>query len=191
MTIYDLLFVLLVPAFVGALGTAAVRFLRGQGARAGRIAARTAVCAVAYIAVVYAATAMSKPKVLGLREPECSDDWCLEVSDVEQSGAAYDVTLILHSRARRVAQREMVAKDVYLVDAEGRRFDPVRVGGEIPLNVLLQAGESVTTRRRFVLPEGRRAVGLRVERSSILPFCTIIGECEAFGKGTMVRIPAQ
>jgi hypothetical protein len=65
--------------------------------------------------------------------------------------------------------------------------NPVRTGAEIPLNTLLQAGESVTTTRRFELPADARGIGLMVDRSST-PVCLVIGECEAFHKGTLVRL---
>jgi hypothetical protein len=130
--------------------------------------------------------------VLRVGEPQCNDDWCLTVDGVKRtednSLARYDVTLRIFSRARRVAQREMGAKDVYLVDAQWRRYDPIRAGTEIPLNTLLQAGESVTTSRRFELPTGASAVSLMIDRTPILPICVIIGECGAFHKATIVRL---
>ena len=144
MTMFDLLFIALFLTAIGALIVAAVSGIRGRRARALGILRRLAFCAAAYIAIVYAATALSPRVVLRVGDPECSDDWCIAVQGVnrthENALVRYDVTLRIFSRARRVAQREMGAKDVYLVDAHWKRYDPIHMGPEIPLNTLLQPG---------------------------------------------------
>ena len=191
MTVFDLLFIALFLTAIGTLIVAAISAFRGRSARALGLLRRLAFCAMAYIAIVYAATALSPQVLLRPGDPECSDDWCIAVEGVKRTQqnavARYEITLRIFSRARRVAQRELVAKDVYLVDAQWRRYDPVRTGAEIPLNTLLQAGQSVITSRRFEVPADARGIGLMVERSST-PVCLVIGECEAFHKGTIVRL---
>jgi hypothetical protein len=194
MTLFDLLFIAALLAAMGALIIAIVSAFRGRGARARAILRRLAFCTAVYIGLVYMVTALSKSAVLSVGDPECSDDWCIAVESVKRtpknSVAVYDVTLRIFSRARRVAQRELAAKDVYLTDAGWRRYDPVLTGSEIPLNTLLQPGESVTTTRTFELPRDVRDISLMVDRSQplILPICLIIGECGAFHKGPVVRI---
>jgi hypothetical protein len=191
-TVFDLLVILLFFTAVGTVIAAAVLAARGRWARALGLLRGLALCTVVYVGIVYAATALSKEAVLRIGDPVCDDDWCIAVENAVRtpmSGVArYDVTLRIFSRARRVAQREMGAKDVYLVDAQWRRYDPVRTGAEVPLNTLLQAGESVTTNRRFEVPADARRIGLMVDRSSGFPVCLVIGECEAFHKGTIVRV---
>ncbi len=191
MTVFDLLFIALFLTAIGTLIAVAVAAFRGQRQRALGLLRRLAFCAVTYVAMVYAATAVSPRVVLRVGDPECSDDWCMAVEGVkrtqENAVARYDVTLRIFSRARRVAQRELAAKDVYLVDGQWRRYDPVLTGSEIPLNTLLQAGELVTTSRRFELPADVHGIGLMVDRSA-LPICVIIGECGAFHRDTIVRI---
>ncbi len=192
MTIFDLLFIVLFFTTLGTLIAAAVAALRGRRARALAILGRLALGAVAYIGIVYLATALSKQPVLRVSDPQCSDDWCIAVEGVKRTPkdavTVYDVTLRIFSRAQRVTQREKLAKDVYLVDAHWKRYDPVLSGSEVPLNTLLQPSESVTTSRRFELPPESHDISLIVDRSPILPICVIIGECGAFHKGTMVRI---
>jgi len=192
MTLFDLLFIALFFTAIGTLVVAAISALRGRRGRSFGVLRRLAFCTVAYIAIVYAVTALSRASVLRVGDPECDDDWCLAVQRVkrtqENAVARYDVTLRIFSRARRVAQREMGAKDVYLVDAQWKRYDPVPTGPEVPLNTLLQAGESVTASRRFELPPDVHDIGLLIDRTPILPFCVIIGECGAFHRGTIVRI---
>ncbi len=192
MTVYDLLFIALVVTAFGFLAVGVISAWRGRWARAFVTLSTLAVGAVVYVGIVYIVTALSKPVVLRVGDPQCSDDWCIAVERVQRTPRnavlTYDVMLRIFSRARRVAQREMVAKDVYLVDAQWKRYDPVLTGSEVPLNTLLQAGESVTTSRRFELPANAGRIGLLVDRSSILPFCVIIGECGAFHKDVLVRL---
>lgn len=191
MTIFDLLFLALAFCAAVTLLGSVVLAVRGRVARAGALFLRLAICAAAYIGIVYAATALSTSRVLHVGEPQCSDDWCIAVESVRQTpkspGMAYDITLRIFSRARRVAQRELAAKDVYLVDSTWRRYDPLPHSSEPPLNTLLQPGQSVLSRRTFELPAQARDIGLRVDNSP-LPICLIIGECGAFHKAPVVRI---
>ena len=146
MTVFDLLFIVLFLAVCVTIIIAASLLFRGRRTQALAIFGRLAVCFATYIAIVYVVTAFSKQTVLKVDDPECSDDWCLAVDSVTKRPSAavihYDVSLRIFSRARRVAQRELVAKDVYLMDGNGRRYDPVLTGSEVPPNTLLQPGES-------------------------------------------------
>ena len=192
MTVFDLLFIVLVLAAIGTLVAVVTAIFRGRRSRALSILRRLVLCAAVYSATVYIATAFSKQRVLRIGDPQCSDDWCLAVEGFTPSKAnaatTCEVTLRIFSRARRVAQRENVAKDVYLLDANDHRYNPVLTGSEIPLNTLLQPEESVTTSRNFMLPTGDRDLRLMIDRTSILPFCVVIGECGAFHKGAVVRL---
>jgi hypothetical protein len=190
-TVFDLLFIALFLTAVATLVTSIVLFFRGRRARALTALGKLAFCAAGYIGFVYAATAMSKPRVLRAGDPECSDDWCFAVTAVRRTPmnavTRFDVDLRIFSRARRVTQRELAAKDVYLVDADWNRYSPVATGGEIPMNTLLLAGESKNTSRRFDVPPDARGISLMLDRDAF-PFCLIIGECEAFHKGIMIRL---
>lgn len=191
MTLFDLWFIALVLTAIGTLISAVILAVQGRGGSALRLLGKLAICSVVYIGLVYGVTAVAKEPMLRVGEPECSDDWCIAVTRV-QSGPAggfnrYDVDLRIFSRALRVSQRELSAKDVYLVDAQWRRYDPVHSRAEVPLNVRLGPGESVNTSRRFDLPFDVHPVGIIVDRGAP-PFCLIIGECDAFHKATMVRI---
>lgn len=191
MTVWDLLFIALALTAAGTLITSAVLAIRGRRQRALTALGKLAFAAVVYIGFVYAATALSKERVLRVGEPECSDDWCVQVDGIRRTPTnattRLDIDLRIFSRARRVAQRELIAKDVYLVDSNWRRYDPMPTGTEIPLNTLLQPGESKSTTRRFDVPAGAHGLGLMVGRSQP-PFCLIIGECDAFHKGIMFRV---
>src|SRR5262249_29614556 len=162
--------VLLLSA-IATLVSAAFLALRGRRRQALTILRNLGLCAAGYIGIVYAVTALSKQVVHRLGDPQCNDDWCIAVDDVkrttEGTNTNYDVTIRLFSRARRRPQREMIAKDVYLVDSHWNRYDPILDGSEIPLNTLLQAGESVATQRRFMLPKDAREIGLKVGHTGV------------------------
>ena len=191
MTIFDLLFLALFLAALAALILAAVYALRGRTGQAFGVLRRLTACTVVYLGMVYVITALSKPVVLKIGDPQCNDDWCIAVEGVLRTPkaalVAYDVKLRIFSRARRVAMRENGATDVYLVDSDWKRYQPIPDGTEIPLNTLLQPGQSVTTGRTFELPPDAHDIGLLVQRSG-LPVCLIIGECGAFHRGPMIRI---
>jgi hypothetical protein len=190
-TVFDLLFIALFLTAVATLITAIVLLFRGRRTHALTVLGKLAICAAGYIAFVYAATAASKPRVLGIGDPECSDDWCFAVAAVKRTPmnavTRLDIDLRIFSRARRVAQRELGAKDVYLVDANWRRYEPIPMTGEIPMNTLLLAGESKNTSRRFEVPPETNGIGLMLDRGAF-PFCMVIGECEAFHKGIVIRL---
>lgn len=194
MTIFDLLFLVLFLTAAGTLIFSAVAALRGRRARALKLLGRLACGVLAYVGLVYAATALSSLVVLHAGDAECSDDWCIAVNGAQRTAkgatAEYDVKLLIFSRALGRPQRELAATDVYLVDSVWNRYDPVPNATNIPLNTLLQPGERIATERVFEVPAGAHGLGLRVGRSGspVGPICLIIGECEAFHKGTVIRI---
>lgn len=182
MTVYDLLFIVSALTGIGTLIVACVtRSLRTLG--------KLGVGIVVYIVMVYSATLFSKPVIARQGQPQCTDDWCIAVDAVRRSGNTCDVTLRIFSRALRVSQREASANDVYLVDDHWNRYNPIPQRGDVPLNVLLQAGESVSTGRRFEVPAGVHVTGLKVEyKPTPGSLCLVIGECDAFHKGRMIAI---
>jgi hypothetical protein len=182
MTIFDLLFIAAALAGIGTLIVAAVT-------RSGAVLRKLAAGIGVYLVMVYSATLFSKPTVFHRGEPECNDDWCMAVDGTNRTQEAYQITLRIFSRARRVAQREASATDVYLVDDRWNRYDPVPEPGDVPLNVLLQPGESITTKRSFRVPASVHVIGLRVGyKPTPGSVCLVIGECEAFHKGRFLAL---
>jgi hypothetical protein len=183
---------LLLLTSTGALLVAAFTFIRGRAAYAFTILQRLAFCTTTYIAIVYLTTAFSKPVVLHLGDAECNDDWCLAVENVRRTptvhSTQYEVTLRIFSRALRRPMRENGAADVYLVNSNWKRFDPFPVASDVPLNTLLQPGESVTAQRTFVLPADSHHVSLAIDRPAVLPVCVIIGQCEAFHRSPLIHL---
>jgi hypothetical protein len=195
MDIFDLLFIALFLSGLVALGAAGVAALQGKRSRANRILCGTAISAAIYMGIVCVDSYATPQRILNIGDPQCSDDWCIAVREVQRNplskGLSYSVTLLLSSRARRVAQREN-GVIVYLVDSEGRRFDPVPKTFETPFNVLLQPGESLTAIRVFDLPVNARDLGLVVDHAKgplgCFPSCFVITENNWFHKLPIVRL---
>jgi hypothetical protein len=134
-----------------------------------------------------ALAALAKQQPLGVGDPQCVDNWCLAVERAESKSGLnetreYDVTLCIFSRAERTVisfgahAAEDLWTNVYLVDGQGTRYDPQPHQSEIPLNIVLNPGQAVRTRRVFDLPANARNIGLLVDRGSF-GMCPMIGEC--------------
>jgi hypothetical protein len=194
MSLFDLFFLALALAAAGTLVAALITAARGRWARALTILTRLLICAAVYIGIVYLSAALSKRLVLHVGDPQCNDDWCFAVDNVKRTPhedrVAYDVSLRIFSRALRVDMHENGARDVYLVDSAGRRYDPIPRGTEVPLNTLVHAGESIPTMRFFDVPAKARGLGLIVERQGFPgPVCLVIGECDQIHGPPIVYVP--
>lgn len=188
-TLYGILFLIVVASAAVLVVAAFVSLLSGKPGRAFKLTLFAVLGVVFYIGVVYVSTALSTKQLVPRGTSFCNDDWCLAVDTVKQNSEAiqtrYDITLRISSLERGRAQRENGATDVFLEDSQGRRFEPLSGPPDVLLNVLLQPGQSVKAQRHFDVPIESRDIRLGIGRVTILPFCTVIGECAAFGKGTM------
>jgi hypothetical protein len=195
MTIFDLLFLLAGVASVVTLATAAIFAVRGFRQSALKTLGAYGICALAYLTVGVATSFLKPQRVIPMRDPWCFDDWCLTVEGVSQTpnqqGISYRVELRIFSRAGRVAQRATGAW-IYLIDDQGRRYSPDVDPSVVPLDVLLQPHESVTTSRTFHVSTDVHGLGLVTGHGGA--YCgsgafLIIGESGClFKKPTMVRI---
>ena len=195
MTIFDLLFLGSGLAAVVTLGVALVTALRGRRVHAGAILKRLGAAVIAYEALVLIVAGASPQRVLQVGDPWCFDDWCLTVEQVMKTPmppqVAYNVSLRISSRARRVTQRAKGAW-IYLIDRQGRRYEPEPDASAVPLDVLLQPGEAVSTSRVFKVPAEAGELGLITGHGG--PYCVFpgpliigTGGC-VFNKPDMVRI---
>ena len=195
MTIFDLLFLLAALTSVVTLAAAIVFAFRGPRRRALKILRVYGICVLAYLTVGVATSFLKPQRVIPTRDPWCFDDWCLTVEGVSQTpsqqGISYRVELRNFSRARRVAQRAKGAW-IYLIDEQGRRYSPDPDSSAVPLDVLLQPRESVTTSRTFHVSADVHGLGLLTGHGG--SYCgpmafLIIGESGClFKKPTMIRI---
>jgi hypothetical protein len=192
MTIFDLAFLVVALGTVAALAMSVLAALGGRHRRAARILGGLAVFLAAYLGLVVVVSLASPPRVLEMKEPQCSDDWCIAVDHVEQSSTgasrSYVVTLRVFSRARGRPQRER-GVGVVLVDGQGRRFLPVDDPPAVPLDVRLAPGESVLATRRFTLPPDAHDLGLVVTRPRF-PGVFIVADAQSLlHEPTVVRLP--
>ena len=75
----------------------------------------------------------------------------------------------------------------YLVDARGRRYNPIPGSGTVPFDTKLQPGEAVTAIRRFDVPPDAPELGFVYAHvgASLSP---VIGENELFHGPPLVRL---
>ena len=186
MTLYDLLFFVLFFGVLGTLALAGMLSLLGHKRASRMLFGALTIFPVAYVCTWVAVAALVKQKPLGVGDPQCVDNWCIAVENVEtaprDSTNVYDVTLCLFSRANRTPTSFGAhaaaddQTDVYLLDGQGRRYNPLPHASEIPLNVRLQPGQAVRTRRTFAVPASARGIGLLPAGGSF-GACPMIGEC--------------
>lgn len=195
MTIFDLLFIVIVLASVATLAAVVASALRGHLRPAAELLAVCSVCLAFYLGVIIVVSLASPQRVLALGEDQCFDDWCIAVDDASRSEAPsraeYVVTLRVSNRARRIAQRENGVV-VYMLDEKGRRFESAANPSAAPLNLLLQPGESVTMPRTFEVSgaSGQLMLVVGHEGSTRFPGLFIIGDDSSlFHKPTIVHVP--
>lgn len=191
MNLFDLLFLAVVLGSTVVWVSAIVLAIRRRGRRALRLLAGWLALLAVYLIVVIAVSILSPQRVIEAGGAQCFDDWCISVNGVKElrngSSTTYVVSLRLASRARRASQREN-GLHVRLIDDQGRRFDPRKDPNEVPFNVLLGPGESVTAERIFDVPADAAGLSL-VVRHGLGPGNVIIGDSQSLlHKPTLMRL---
>jgi len=192
MTIFDLICMAAFFATAILLVATVVAALRGRRRLALGLLRGLAIFITVYLVVIVVVSLASPQRVLQLNDPQCFDDWCIAVASVEQAPVAddvsYTVALRVFSRARGRPQREN-GVSVYMLDGYGRQYQPQDDPDAVPLDVLLDPGESVIATRRFVLPADARNPGLVVAHGRF-PGMLIIGDDRSLlHKPSVVRFP--
>jgi hypothetical protein len=189
LSLFDLLFLCIVLGSFITLLTIIAAALGGKRYRALVLLRAWGTFIALYLVSVSAVRSTLPVRVLAIGDPQCSDDWCITVANVSRNvsafGTEYVVDLQLTSRARRVAQREN-GLIVYLTDAHGNRYNPLPDPSALPLDVLLQAGESVTAKRKFEVPDNAGRLDLVVTHEGFGIGWLIIGRSPFMR--TVVRI---
>lgn len=186
-TIFEPLFILCFLATVVTLVVATVSAIRGHRARAVASLKKLGICAAVYAAALLAVGAGSQRKIYRVGDMQCFDDWCITVTGVARAApSTVEVAMRLSSRAKRrpMGEKGTIA---YLVDAQGRRYDPIPGSVTVPFDTKLQPGESVTATRQFDVPADARDLGFVYTHvgASLSP---VIGENEFFQGPPLVRL---
>jgi hypothetical protein len=191
MTVFDLLFIIVLFASISMLVLAGLAALRRRPVRARANLRRLGVMIGVYIGIVILVSLLSPRRVLHVGDAQCRDDWCIAITDVRRLAAkdalSYEVTFRVSSRARRRAQRERGVQ-VYLMDDRGRCYNPRTDPAAVPFDVLLQPQQAVAMTRRFSLPADSHDPVLVVSHKGWFPGNLVIGDSESlFHKRTVVR----
>lgn len=187
MTIFEPLFILCFLATLVTLIVAVVSAIRGNRAGAATSLRKLGICAALYVAALLAVGAASQRKVYGVGEVQCFDDWCITVTGAARTApGTVEVALRLSSRAKRrpMGEKGTVA---YLVDGQGRRYDPIPGAVIVPFETKLQPGESVVATRGFNVPEDARDLSF-VYAHVGAGLSPVIGENELFHGPPLVRL---
>ncbi|MBZ5673121.1 MAG: hypothetical protein LAP61_02650 [Acidobacteriia bacterium] len=198
MTIFDLVFLASFLVSVVALIAAVYAAIRGYVPRAFTILGVWWACAIVYLGISVAVAYAAPQRVIPAGTPWCFDDWCLTVENAKRADTNYNVDLRISSEAKRVTQRANGAW-IYLRDENDTHYNPTPNPEDdlenVPLDVLLQPGESVAARRSFHVPANIHELGLVTGHSG--PPCgwmslVIIGQGGClFHKQTMIRLPLE
>jgi hypothetical protein len=192
LNIFEPLFLLLAVTAVGTLITAAGFAIGGKSTRAARIVRRLGIGAGLYFAVVVLVSIFNPQRVYQIGDTQCFDDWCIQVVGAQWTGmpkaGGYEVRLRLSNRAQRVPMGEK-GTVVYLIDGQGRRYDPLPDPNVVAFDTILRPGESVDATRRFDLSPGTPNVGLIYTHEGGFPIeWLIITEGGWFQKRPVVRL---
>jgi hypothetical protein len=196
MTILDLVFLECFLLSLIAFVAAAYAAIRGHVSRAFSILGIWLACAILYLGVSVSVPYAVPQRVIAIDTPWCFDDWCLTVKNVQHADMNYNVDMLISSEAKRVTQRAKGAW-IYLRDENDRHYEPFDDPGQVPLDVLLQPGESIGAHRRFHVPAKVHELGLVTGHGGGGPPCSwmsllIIGNGGClFHKQTMIRLPLE
>jgi len=196
MSIFDLVFLAAALAIVATLVAAVSLALAGRRAAALRLLRALGIGVAVYVAIGLAVSFFQPQKVMDVGSSWCFDDWCLAVQDVQKKSQSpaviYRVQFRIFSRARRVDQAAKGAW-MFLIDEHGNRYAPEPDPADVPLDVRLQPGESISTARVFRVPANVQNLGLITGHGG--PYCgpmdlLVIGASGCvFHKPTMIRLP--
>jgi hypothetical protein len=195
MSLLELFFLLAVLVSGITLTVVVVLAFRGRRRHALTLLGIFGICVVSYLVAGVLISFAAPQRVLRVGEPWCFDDWCLSVEQVSRAPGpvenSYLVSLRIFSRARRATQRAKGAW-IYLIDDRGHLYPPDPDPSAVPLDHMLQPGESIPASRVFHVPANVHRLGLVTGDGG--SYCgpmnfLIIGQGGClFGKPAMLRI---
>ena len=210
MTIFDLLLLLTALITMYSLGRVGYLLARSRWRPAGRLLLRLCAFLGIYALVLVAVSLTSSRRVLGMHQPRCFDEWCLQVERLTWRSTVGErqpmslargryalVTVRVLSRAKRANQRALDAR-IALLDAAGRRYDPdataqgaldAQGAGGRPLDSEVGPGGSFTRTVAFDVPAHPGNLDLLVEHG-LFPDLLVIGDAQSFlHRPTVISLP--
>jgi len=191
-TIFDLVFLAAFLVSVIALIAMAYQAVRGRIPRALLMLGVWLACVVVYLGISVAVAYAAPQRVIAVGDPWCFEDWCLTVKSAHRAGEIYDVDLRISSEAKRVTQRANGAW-IYVRDENDKHYDPAPA--DVPLDILLQPGESVAAKRSFNVPANVHELGLVTGHGGapcgVMSLAIIGGGGCLFHKQTMIQLPVN
>lgn len=193
MTLFDLVFIVVVVATLGMVLAALVSAFRRRGKRAWKWTGRLALLLGSYLSAVLVVSIASPGRVVAIGEEQCWDDWCVSVASVRRhqtvNGVSLEVTLRMRNSARRTSQSAPAGSGAYVLDDRGRRFNAEPVPPDSRLVVRLGPEEIRDVIREFRLPADAHAPVLVVTHGGRFPGAIIIGDSVSlFHKPTVVPL---
>ncbi len=142
-----------------------------------------------YFAIIITVSLTAPRRTSHLGDTQCFDDWCIAATSAARSDSprSYVIGLRISSRARLISQRERNIV-VYLTDATNQRFNPVSNSSDVPLNSLLQPGQSVDLTRTFLIPPTAKQVNLVITHGGFPIGWFIIGYDSWFRKAPLILL---
>lgn len=191
-TIFDLLFLVLVFATVVSLVTAASLAARRQFGYSRRVLGGLFIGTVVYFATIVLVSLCLPRQIGSLGENQCFDDICIAIDGfsrrTEGAASVYEVSARISNRARGAAERERNLV-MYLTDDKHRRFDAILNAADVPFNVLLNPGDSVIVKRTFRLPGDSTNTFASITHEGGFPIrWLIIGETAWFHQPPLVLL---
>ena len=197
MTLFDLLFLILMVFVIAAAVRILYLLIRRRFHPARKTLIRLLLFMAAYMLVLVGFSLAEPRRQIAIGVPQCFDDWCITVENASRQAAIgelrargnfYVVTVRVSSRAKGRPQRETDVR-VYLVDAQGRRFDVSAAGQRqleqegqagMPITSFVAPGGSFESRLAFDVPADARQLSLVKTSWSWFPFRLIIGGPESW-----------
>lgn len=192
MALFNLVFLAAFAVSLVTLIAGAFAAVRGNMPRAFSILRLWLIGAALYLGTSVAVAYAAPQRILQIGDPWCFDDWCLTVKNTQRTNVNYTLALLISSEAKRVTQRASGAW-IYLRDENDKHYDPAPA--DVPLDVVLQPGESVAATRSFTVPANVRELGLVTGHGGApcgWMSLIIIGQAGClFHKQTMIRLPIE
>jgi hypothetical protein len=179
---------------IGVLGVG-VSMWRGERERVRRGVGWLVGVWLLYLCVLVAVSLGQRQRVVAIGEPQCFDDMCFTVTRVEQlpgflirDGRRLVRVSVRVTNQGRKAQSEKLIR-VYLLDAQGRQWEPSPGINGVALTAKVMGTESVVSEPVFKVAADATELRLVFTRGGSQPGVLVIGDSDSWlHRRTVVRL---